>query len=110
MRVKRVLMPCLAIVLSAFVFGLSPRAEEGFWPYNSIPKAAIKAKYGFDVTDAWLYCRRRMTHGFGKDKPPPLTPVERQQLDHARQLRAMQAHRAKREDPWGTFRGGSRPW
>ena len=54
MRLKRVFAPLLAIVLTAFVFGLSPRADEGFWPYNSIPKAAIKAKYGFDVTDAWL--------------------------------------------------------
>ena len=54
MRTRRFLVPLLAILLAAVVFGGAPRAEEGFWPYNSIPKAAIKAKYGFTVTDAWL--------------------------------------------------------
>ena len=54
MKTRRVLLPLLAILLAAVVFIGAPRAEEGFWPYNSIPKAAIKAKYGFDVTDAWL--------------------------------------------------------
>ena len=32
----------------------APRADEGFWPYNAVPKAAIKKAYGFDVTDEWL--------------------------------------------------------
>ena len=54
MKIRRFLVPLLAILLAAVVFGGVPRAEEGFWPYNSIPKAAIKAKYGFTVTDAWL--------------------------------------------------------
>jgi len=54
MKTRRFLVPLLAILLAAVVFGGVPRAEEGFWPYNSIPKAAIKAKYGFTVTDAWL--------------------------------------------------------
>lgn len=54
MRVKRGFVPFIAIAMTAIAFSLSPRADEGFWPYNGIPKAAIKAKYGFDVTDAWL--------------------------------------------------------
>ena len=54
MRVKRIGTAVAALIIGAFVFTLSPRAEEGFWPYNGVPKAAIKAKYGFDVTDAWL--------------------------------------------------------
>jgi hypothetical protein len=29
-------------------------ADEGFWPFNRVPKAAIKAAYGVDITDAWL--------------------------------------------------------
>lgn len=29
-------------------------ADEGMWPFNNVPKAQIKSKYGFDVTDAWL--------------------------------------------------------
>jgi hypothetical protein len=32
----------------------SMRAEEGFWPFSSVPREQIKQAYGFDVTDAWL--------------------------------------------------------
>jgi hypothetical protein len=28
--------------------------DEGMWPFNNIPRAEIKKKYGFDVTDEWL--------------------------------------------------------
>ena len=54
MRITRLSVPVLALALCVVSFNLPTRAEEGFWPYNSIPKAAIKAKYKFDVTDAWL--------------------------------------------------------
>src|SRR5205814_4666533 len=30
------------------------RADEGMWPFTNIPRAEIKRKYGFDVTDEWL--------------------------------------------------------
>ncbi|HEY1585981.1 MAG TPA: S46 family peptidase [Polyangia bacterium] len=30
------------------------RADEGMWTYNNFPKSALKQKYKFDVTDAWL--------------------------------------------------------
>src|SRR5690242_10564265 len=30
------------------------RADEGMWLYSAPPRDAIKAKYGFDLTDAWL--------------------------------------------------------
>ena len=29
-------------------------ADEGMWPFNNVPRAQIKSKYGFEVTDAWL--------------------------------------------------------
>jgi hypothetical protein len=29
-------------------------ADEGMWPFNNVPRDAIKKKYGFAVTDAWL--------------------------------------------------------
>ncbi len=29
-------------------------ADEGMWTFNSVPRAEIKRRYGFDVTDAWL--------------------------------------------------------
>jgi hypothetical protein len=54
MTPKRLLVPALALVLAVAVFVATPRADEGFWPYNGIPKAAIKAKFKFNVTDAWL--------------------------------------------------------
>jgi hypothetical protein len=30
------------------------RADEGMWPFNNLPRAEIKKKYGFEITDAWL--------------------------------------------------------
>ena len=29
-------------------------ADEGLWTFNNVPRAEIKRKYGFEVTDAWL--------------------------------------------------------
>jgi hypothetical protein len=65
MKPKKYLVPVLALVLAAVAFSVVPRADEGFWPYNSIPKAAIKAKYKFDVTDAWLNHLQLATVRFG---------------------------------------------
>jgi hypothetical protein len=30
------------------------QADEGFWPFNRIPRAAIKQAYGVDLSDAWV--------------------------------------------------------
>ena len=30
------------------------RADEGFWPFNAVPREAIQRTYGFKVTDGWL--------------------------------------------------------
>ncbi len=54
MRSRRVLALLLASFIATLGLNIAPRAEEGFWPYNAVPKAAIKQKYGFDVTDEWL--------------------------------------------------------
>ncbi|HEX8178794.1 MAG TPA: S46 family peptidase [Pyrinomonadaceae bacterium] len=43
---------CALFVLSSF--GSIVRADEGMWPFNNVPKAEIKKRYGFDVTDEWL--------------------------------------------------------
>jgi hypothetical protein len=29
-------------------------ADEGMWPFNSVPKAQLKQRYGFDPSDSWL--------------------------------------------------------
>lgn len=39
----------LLLLISSFAF-----ADEGLWLFNAVPKQKIKARYGFDVTDAWL--------------------------------------------------------
>ncbi len=44
----------LLFVFVALLSSLSLFADEGMWLFNAPPKAQIKAKYGFDVTQAWL--------------------------------------------------------
>lgn len=39
----------LSITLPTFA-----RVDEGMWTFNNVPRAEIKRKYGFDVTDEWL--------------------------------------------------------
>ncbi len=40
-------------------------ADEGFWPFNALPKAAIKQAYGFEPSDAWLARLQRAAIRFG---------------------------------------------
>src|SRR4051812_20722509 len=47
----RIALPSFA---AALLLGLIARADEGMWLYSAPPRDQIKAKYGFDVTDAWL--------------------------------------------------------
>lgn len=65
MKTRRFLTPLLALAIAAAAFGIGARADEGFWPYNMIPKAAIKAKYKFEVTDSWLNHLQLATVRFG---------------------------------------------
>jgi Peptidase S46 len=51
------------IVVSASVARLG--ADEGFWPFNAVPKAAIKKAHGFSVTDQWLDHLRLASVKFG---------------------------------------------
>jgi hypothetical protein len=39
---------------ASLLSGPALRADEGMWLYSAPPREAIKARYGFDVTDAWL--------------------------------------------------------
>jgi hypothetical protein len=65
MNTRTLRIPLLALILVVAAFAVAPLADEGFWPYNSIPKAAIKAKYKFDVTDTWLNHLQLATVRFG---------------------------------------------
>jgi hypothetical protein len=43
------------MALFAFqTLGLTAYADEGMWTFNNVPRAEIKKRYGFEVTDAWL--------------------------------------------------------
>ena len=44
-----------ALILALFTLQTIPvTADEGMWPFNNVPRAEIKRKYGFDITDDWL--------------------------------------------------------
>ncbi len=43
-----------ALFIALFTSSSAAIADEGMWPFNIIPRAEIKKRYGFDVTDAWL--------------------------------------------------------
>src|SRR5215204_2800582 len=42
------------LVGAAAVIPALSRADEGMWLYSAPPREQIKAKYSFDLTDAWL--------------------------------------------------------
>ncbi len=45
---------CKVLLGFAFLYSTLARADEGMWLYNAPPKAQIKAKYGFELTQEWL--------------------------------------------------------
>ncbi|HSK10627.1 MAG TPA: S46 family peptidase [Vicinamibacterales bacterium] len=65
MKTKNLITTLVACAIGLAAYSAAPRAEEGFWPYNNIPRAAIKKKYGFEVTDAWLKHLQLATIRFG---------------------------------------------
>jgi hypothetical protein len=46
----KVLAPALVLLL----LGSAAQADEGMWTFDNFPKAAVRAKLGVDITDAWL--------------------------------------------------------
>ncbi len=50
-RLLRRLAVLVALVVAAPLAG---HADEGFWPFNRIPKAAIKQALGVELSDAWV--------------------------------------------------------
>src|SRR5512142_3455788 len=65
MKTRRLIAPVLVLALVAVVFSMVPRADEGFWPYNNIPKAELKKKFGFTPTDDWVKHLMLATVRFG---------------------------------------------
>src|SRR6476659_7567869 len=52
---SRKLLSVLFLGLFSFqTIHITALADEGMWTFNNIPRAEIKKKYGFEVTDDWL--------------------------------------------------------
>src|SRR5207253_7548786 len=43
------------LILLAAIAGFACLADEGMWPVNQFPKDAVKKRYGFETTDAFLH-------------------------------------------------------
>ena len=54
MKTLTSLLPWIGATALAVVGATALRADEGMWLYSAPPRDALKAKYGFTVTDAWL--------------------------------------------------------
>jgi hypothetical protein len=52
MFMRRVAFALLAVVVGWTALGV--RADEGMWTFDNVPRALIKQKYGFEITDQWL--------------------------------------------------------
>src|SRR5438270_6360011 len=54
MRLRKVLCAIILALFSLQTLNFTALADEGMWTFNNVPRAEIKKKYGFDVTDEWL--------------------------------------------------------
>ena len=54
MKLRRFLAALLLALFTLSTLYVTAFADEGMWPFNNVPRAEIKKKYGFEVTDAWL--------------------------------------------------------
>src|SRR5262244_2344215 len=55
MKFRRFLCAVIVALFSLQTLQFTVRADEGMWPFNNVPRAEIKRKYGFDITDEWLH-------------------------------------------------------
>ena len=54
MKFRKLLCALIIALFSLQTVPFTALADEGMWTFNNVPKADIKRKYGFDVTDEWL--------------------------------------------------------
>src|SRR5437867_12884106 len=54
MKLRKFLWALSLALFSLQTLNFTARADEGMWPFNNLPRAEIKKKYGFDITDEWL--------------------------------------------------------
>lgn len=98
MTTTKIRASVLLLVLIAAALGASINADEGFWPYNSIPKSAIKAKHGFTVTDPWLNHLQLATVRFGGATCSIVSPNGLVLTNHHVGLRTLQSLSSKDKD------------
>src|SRR4051794_12900889 len=53
-RVRRALLAVLPALCGVLIPMTTARSDEGMWLLNEPPRALLKARYGFDLTGAWL--------------------------------------------------------
>src|SRR5437773_10745328 len=54
MRLKKQICALVVALFSLQTLQFTARADEGMWTFNNLPRAEIKRKYGFAITDDWL--------------------------------------------------------
>jgi Peptidase S46 len=54
MRLRKFLCALILALFSLQTIHFSALADEGMWTFNNVPRAEIKKKYGFEITDEWL--------------------------------------------------------
>jgi hypothetical protein len=54
MNFRKFFSALLLALFSLQTLHVTALADEGMWTFNNVPRAEIKKKYGFDVTDEWL--------------------------------------------------------
>jgi len=54
MKARKILSALLLTLFSIQTLQLTAFADEGMWTFNNVPRAEIKKKYGFEITDDWL--------------------------------------------------------
>src|SRR5215208_4110027 len=54
LKLTRRLRAALAALLLASALAPAAIADEGMWAFNNLPRAEIKRRYGFEVTDEWV--------------------------------------------------------
>ena len=54
MKLRRLLSALLLALFGLQTLHLTALADEGMWTFNNVPRAEIKKKYGFEITDEWL--------------------------------------------------------
>ena len=59
-RLFFLLLAVICLIWTAVAF-----ADEGMWLYNAFPKNKVKAKYGFEPTQACRWLHQEDIHGDG---------------------------------------------